>query len=109
MRYDNDLSMSELGYAAMNERMAVSANQLISDENTRFILINKLTNVSCNDCYNFPLLPSSLDGLRIWGVFFVFVSPCCLTAVVDGVIIFYCSSSKDSTRKFLNYRDVFMI
>ena len=46
MQEDNAVSMSELGYLDdLHEAATVKASQLISDENTRFILINKLSKV----------------------------------------------------------------
>ena len=46
MQEDNAVSMTELGYNDdMYETTTVNANQLVSDENTRYILVNKLAKV----------------------------------------------------------------
>jgi len=47
MQEDNAVSMSELGFMDNQHEAStvVKASQLVSDENTRYILINKLTKV----------------------------------------------------------------
>ena len=46
MQEDNAVTMTELGYNDdMYETTTVNANQLVSDENTRYILVNKLAKV----------------------------------------------------------------
>ena len=70
MQEDNAVSMSELGFDYdLHDIATVKSSQLISDENTRFILINKLAKV-CN--YYFVFVMQNFVIVLHWTRVFLF-------------------------------------